>query len=421
MAINKVINNPAKTHAAMRSLIRYVLKDEKVQDGYVMVQGPFNYDVINTENVTQAFIDEKQLWNKDSGRMCAHNVISFHPDDYVTERECLEIGQDFCQEFFSDFQSLIAVHQDKDHLHVHIVTNTVSFVDGHKLHQTKKDLQRQKDFTNKLCRDRALPVAEKGKHFDGTEIEPGEIRAWSKDKYQVLTNMDRDSYMIDCAKAIVETVPECTGADDFFVKMEHRGWLVSWNEKRTHIILRNTAGKTVRQANLAGAFTFNIDLGGLIYEFERTIGTYNRTEGSFEDFYAGQAELLLKCIAELFIAAIRATLNSAEHSGADSGAGSGKTRSSGQGRRTARDEAAKFDSFLAEFKAQADAGRAGTELAVRKTDYAIADSQADRRDVAAETSDAAARDDVSKRIARERRSEERMRYSHKKTSERGLG
>ena len=83
MAINKVINNPAKTHAAMRSLIRYVLKDEKVQDGYVMVQGPFNYDVINTENVTQAFIDEKQLWNKDSGRMCAHNVISFHPDDYV--------------------------------------------------------------------------------------------------------------------------------------------------------------------------------------------------------------------------------------------------------------------------------------------------------------------------------------------------
>ena len=39
----------------------------------------------------------------------------------------------------------------------------------------------------------------------------------------------------------------------------------------------------------------------------------------------------------------------------------------------------------------------------------------------AETSDAAARDDVSKRIAREQRSEERMRYSHKKTSERGLG
>ena len=103
------------------------------------------------------------------------------------------------------------------------------------------------------------------------------------------------------------------------------------------------------------------------------------------------------------------------------GAGSGKTRCSGQGRRTARDEAAKFDAFLAEFKAQADAGRAGTELAVRKTDYAIADSQADRRDVDAETSDAAARDDVSKRIARERRSEERMRYSHKKTSERGLG
>ena len=139
---------------------------------------------------------------------------------------------------------------------------------------------------------------------------------------------------------------------------------------------------------------------------QRTIGTYNRTEGSFEDFYAGQAELLLKCIAELFIAAIRATLNSANHSGIDRGAGSGKTRAAGQGRRTARDEAAKFDAFLAEFKARADAGRAGTELAVRKTDFAITDSQNDRRDVDAETRDAAARDDVSKRIAREQRSED---------------
>ncbi len=58
MAINKVINNPAKTHAAMRSLIRYVLKDEKVQDGYVMVQGPFNYDVINAETSDAAARDD---------------------------------------------------------------------------------------------------------------------------------------------------------------------------------------------------------------------------------------------------------------------------------------------------------------------------------------------------------------------------
>ena len=345
MAINKVINNPAKTHAAMRSLIRYVLKDEKVQDGYVMVQGPFNYNVINTENVTQAFIDEKQLWNKDSGRMCAHNVISFHPDDYVTERECLEIGQDFCQEFFSDFQSLIAVHQDKDHLHIHIVTNTVSFVDGHKLHQTKKDLQRQKDFTNKLCASRGLHVAEKGKHFDGTDIEPGEIRAWNKNKYQMLVDEQKESYMIDCAKAIVETVPECSDSKEFVVKMELRGWIVSWNETKGHIVFRNKVGKTIRDTNLTGTFTFNIGLEEVINEFTDTLTELNNAGGSAEELYARKIGELIRFVADLLFSELKKALT--PDNAAGKGRGNQKTPAG-----IARDERAKFDAFLGKISAR---------------------------------------------------------------------
>ncbi|MBR4344216.1 MAG: relaxase/mobilization nuclease domain-containing protein [Lachnospiraceae bacterium] len=77
----------------------------------------------------------------------------------------------------------MSVHQDRDHLHCHIVTNSVSYIDGIKLHQTKKDLQAQKDFTNSLCRERGLSVTEKGFHFDGTRISFGHLSAWSKDKY----------------------------------------------------------------------------------------------------------------------------------------------------------------------------------------------------------------------------------------------
>ena len=169
----------------MRSVIWYVLQDQKVREGYVTVQGPFNYNEITVNNVYHAFLDEKELWNKDSGRMCFHSVISFHEKDYVTPAEVLEIGQTVCDRFFSGFQNLLAVHQDKDHLHVHIVTNTVSFTDGHKLHTTKNDLQRLKDITNEICETRGLPVAVKGRHFDGSEIEPGEIIAWDRSKYEI--------------------------------------------------------------------------------------------------------------------------------------------------------------------------------------------------------------------------------------------
>ncbi len=42
-----------------------------------------------------------------------------------------------------------------------------------------------KQFTNQMCRERELTVAEKGKHFDGSRIEKGEVIAWSKDKYNL--------------------------------------------------------------------------------------------------------------------------------------------------------------------------------------------------------------------------------------------
>ena len=38
-----------------------------------------------------------------------------------------------------------------------------------------------KQLTNQMCRERGLTVAEKGKHFDGSQIEKGEVIAWSKD------------------------------------------------------------------------------------------------------------------------------------------------------------------------------------------------------------------------------------------------
>lgn len=67
----------------------------------------------------------------------------------------------------------MAVHKDKDHIHCHLVTNSVSYEDGRKLHNTRKDLECMKQLTNQMCRERELTVAEKGKHFDGSRIEKG--------------------------------------------------------------------------------------------------------------------------------------------------------------------------------------------------------------------------------------------------------
>ena len=177
MAINKVVNKSTKSHGAMKNVIGYVLRDDKVKEGYVEITGPYTAAEINTNDIYQSWLEEKRLWDKDSGRMYAHNIISFHKEEQVSPSQVLDIGKDFADKFFSGHQSLIGVHQDKNHLHCHIVTNSVSYIDGHKLHQTKKDLKKQKEYTNLLCSERGLTVTEKGHRFDGTLIEEGEIKA----------------------------------------------------------------------------------------------------------------------------------------------------------------------------------------------------------------------------------------------------
>ena len=185
MAVNKTINKRTNTHGAMRNCIEYVLRQDKTGKLLTYITGPYCHDEINYDLVYRTFLEEKKMWNKDTGRMYVHNIISWHKDEQITSEQALEFGKEFAEKWFSGFQTLVAVHKDKEHIHCHFVTNSVSYEDGRKLHNTKKDLERMKQLTNQMCRERGLTVAEKGKHFDGSQIEKGEVIAWSKDKYNL--------------------------------------------------------------------------------------------------------------------------------------------------------------------------------------------------------------------------------------------
>ena len=84
MAINKTVNKSTKTHGAMRNCMEYVLRDSKINSSLVYVSGPLDAEEITYDTVYRSFLDEKKLWNKDSGRMYAHNVISWHKDEELT-------------------------------------------------------------------------------------------------------------------------------------------------------------------------------------------------------------------------------------------------------------------------------------------------------------------------------------------------
>ena len=269
MAVNKTINKRTNTHGAMRNCIEYVLRQDKTSELLTYVTGPYRHDEIDYDLVYRTFLEEKKMWNKDTGRMYAHNIISWHKDEQITPEQAFEFGKEFAEKWFSGFQTLVAVHKDKDHIHCHLVTNSVSYEDGRKLHNTRKDLERMKQLTNQMCRERGLTVAEKGKHFDGSQIEKGEVIAWSKDKYNLFRQQVKDSFVADCAMAVLKALENCISKEKFIEKMKQFGWNVNWTEKRKHITFQNQDGKKVRDSNLSKTFHLDISKEGLENEFDR--------------------------------------------------------------------------------------------------------------------------------------------------------
>ena len=287
MAINKTINKRTNTHGAMRNCIEYVLRQDKTSELLTYVTGPYCRDEIKYDLVYRTFLEEKKMWDKDSGRMYAHNIISWHKDEQITPEQALEFGKEFAENWFSGFQTLVAVHKDKDHIHCHLVTNSVSYEDGRKLHNTKKDLERMKQLTNQMCRERGLTVAEKGKHFDESQIEKGEVIAWSKDKYNLFRQQVKDSFVADCAMAVLKALENCISKEKFIEKMKQFGWNVNWTEKRKHITFQNQDGKKVRDSNLSKTFHLDISKEDLENEFdrnyERVRAEAERTNGADEE------------------------------------------------------------------------------------------------------------------------------------------
>jgi len=79
----------------------------------------------------------RSAYGKETGRQALHFSFSFAPDELdrknpLDQRKALEMGVKMAQTISNHNQSVCYVHDDQEHLHVHIVMNAVSMADGSK-------------------------------------------------------------------------------------------------------------------------------------------------------------------------------------------------------------------------------------------------------------------------------------------------
>lgn len=117
----------------------------------------------------------KKQWGKEDGILAFHCVQSFKPGE-VSAELAHQIGVEFAQKMFGDrFEVLVSTHLDKAHYHNHIVINSVSFKDGYRYYDNKKNYQKIQSISDAICQKYMLSVIRnprsKGKHYSEWKAE----------------------------------------------------------------------------------------------------------------------------------------------------------------------------------------------------------------------------------------------------------
>ena len=228
----------ANSAAGLNRIIDYVTKDEKTEAK--LVSG-IN---CNPETVKDEMAATKLLWDKTGGRTYKHFVHSYHAKEKITpeqaHKNALELAQN--TKAFEGYEVLVATHIDREHIHSHIIVNSVSFEDGHKLRWSKGDLQNLKDRCNEQSREQGLSVPVKGKTFEGAERE--ETVANKMSTYQLLKRAEKGevkSYVQDIALAVLDCREIAESRQDFIQKMQERGYGVEWQDNHKYITFTDLA------------------------------------------------------------------------------------------------------------------------------------------------------------------------------------
>ena len=158
MAISKILHmkdSGNSFHARhLKRALDYVMNPEKTQGGRLV--GAIN---CQADMAFEQMMDTKKQFGKTDKRQGYHIILSFKEDEVEPDR-AFKITQKFVAEYLGDaYEAVFVVHDNTDHVHSHIVFNSVSFVDGKKYRYEKGDWAKYiQPITNKLCQEYGLSI-----------------------------------------------------------------------------------------------------------------------------------------------------------------------------------------------------------------------------------------------------------------------
>ncbi len=204
MAVTKILARNARLDQA----IQYVLNGDKTD--HQILTAHQNCD---PGREYRQMMDTKRDVGKLDGRQCYHIIQSFKPGE-ITPELALEIAKEFTAKYLADYEVVIGTHVDKNHIHSHLVFNSVNAQTGRKYHVTTQEYYCQiRGISDRLCREHGLSVI-----MDGQPSQAVSYIEWlrqSKGQPTFRSMLEAD---------LRTAIEDANDLGHFFMLIEHMGY-----------------------------------------------------------------------------------------------------------------------------------------------------------------------------------------------------
>ena len=211
MAVTKILAR----RGGLQQAIAYVLNGDKTEEQILTAaQGCL------TSTACHDMAAVKQRWNKTDGVQLYHVIQSFCPGELSPEL-ALEIAREFAREHLSGYQAIIGVHTDREHIHAHIVFNSVNQFTGEKYHSNAQSYYQQiRGISDRLCREHGLSVIMAGESAKAISYVEWLRRSKGQPTFRSMLESD-----------LRTAIQDANDLGHFFLLMEHMGYEIHHGDR----------------------------------------------------------------------------------------------------------------------------------------------------------------------------------------------
>ena len=237
MVVTKI--HPIKT--TLKKAIDYICNGDKTDNEiYVTTH------LCSRENAHKEFELTKKQFSSRTNTLAHHLIQSFVPEE-VSFEEAHQVGIELCEKILEGkYEYVLATHIDKDHIHNHIIFNSIDVEEGKIYHSYYGSYMNIRNQSDRLCKEHNLSVIDQETQREINEIKRRKFVNW----YDWNEDKKGSSYKSRLQFDIDRTIKQSINWQGFLSKMESYGYEIKYGK---HIAFRSKNQQRFTRAKTIGA------------------------------------------------------------------------------------------------------------------------------------------------------------------------